>query len=63
MKCPYNKIINRVETDGYQSRNIKITTEFANCVGSDCPFYRSQRITINGSYESVEYCRKVEANC
>ena len=54
MKCPYNKIIQKTETDGYQCRTTKITVQFDDCIGKYCPFYEPER-----DY----YCRKVEAEC
>ena len=54
MKCPYNKNIQKTETEGYQCHMVKITVQFDNCIGDECPFYSTNDC-------DAPICRRAEA--
>lgn len=60
MKCPYQKrIIHQPERKENYTLHYAIDIEkFADCCGSECPFYRKKRKT-DGSIE--ELCKRAES--
>lgn len=55
MKCPYQtKVIHKPEyTEGYVKHFAEDTTEFGDCIETECPFYYTTVVK--------ELCRKAES--
>lgn len=60
MKCPYQTIvIHKPEyTDGYLKQFPMDITQFGNCIGEECPYYRYK---INFDASRTERCLKAES--
>lgn len=54
MKCPYRKIVIRLNTEMINSREV----DFADCYKNECPFYIPE-IHFGGGISTTEYCKKV----
>ena len=53
MKCPYRRIVIRLNTEMINSREV----DFADCYKEECPYYISEK-HYSGRIIVPEYCKK-----
>lgn len=62
MKCPYQtKVIHQTEyiEGNYVKHCAQDITQFSDCLGSECPFYRTTENRVTGI--TREHCRRAES--